>query len=41
MNVLRGEWVYKLKRGPNNAIMRYKARCVVRGFEQIEGVDSF
>jgi hypothetical protein len=41
MNVLRGKWIYKLKRGPNNEVLRYKARWVVRGFEQIEGVDYF
>lgn len=31
--------VYKLKRGPNGEIQRYKARWVVRGFEQVDGVD--
>jgi len=37
--VLRGKWVFKLKRGPNGEIIRYKARWVVRGFEQEEGVN--
>lgn len=39
MNILRGKWVYKLKRGPDNQVVRYKARWVVRGFEQIAGID--
>ena len=33
------QWVYKLKRGPQGEIIRYKARWVVRGFEQEEGID--
>ena len=37
--VLRGKWVYKLKRGPGGDIARWKARWVVRGFEQVEGLD--
>jgi hypothetical protein len=37
--VLRGKWVYKLKRGPQGEIIRYKARWVVRRFEQEEGID--
>jgi Zn ribbon nucleic-acid-binding protein len=37
--VLRGKWVYKLKRGPDGEVLRHKARWVVRGFEQEEGLD--
>jgi transposase InsO family protein len=37
--VLPGKWVYKHKRGPKGDIMRYKARWVIRGDQQREGVD--
>jgi transposase InsO family protein len=37
--VLRGRWVYKLKRGPQGEIIRYKARWVVKGYEQQYGID--
>ena len=39
MNVLSGKWVFRVKRGPNGRIQRFKARWVVRGFEQQQGID--
>ncbi|CCE29311.1 uncharacterized protein CPUR_03004 [Claviceps purpurea 20.1] len=36
---LGAKWAYKLKRGPSGEIVRHKARWVVRGFEQEEGLD--
>ena len=38
-HVLGGRWDYKMKRGPQGEVARYKARWVVRGFEQREGID--
>ena len=37
--VLSGKWVFKLKRGPHGEVIRHKARWVVRGFTQEEGID--
>jgi hypothetical protein len=37
--ILRGKWVFKVKRGADGAVIKYKARWVVKGFEQEEGVD--
>lgn len=39
--VLRGRWVYRLKRGPHGEVLRHKARWVVRGFEQVDGRDFY
>ncbi|KAI0991283.1 hypothetical protein K3495_g16904, partial [Podosphaera aphanis] len=36
---LRGRWVYKLKTDLNGEIIKYKARWVVKGFNQVPGAD--
>jgi Reverse transcriptase (RNA-dependent DNA polymerase) len=37
--VLPGRWVYKAKRGPDGTVTKYKARWVVKGFQQQYGID--
>jgi hypothetical protein len=37
--VLKGRWVFRYKRGPSGQVIRYKARWVVKGYEQQQGVD--
>ena len=36
---LRNKWVYKLKPGESRNPPRYKARIVMKGFQQKKGVD--
>jgi Reverse transcriptase (RNA-dependent DNA polymerase) len=36
---LRNKWVFKLKRDGNGELMKYKARLVVKGFGQKQGID--
>ncbi|WVZ26235.1 hypothetical protein V8G54_004779 [Vigna mungo] len=36
---IRCKWVFKIKRRPDGYVERYKARLVVKGYSQIEGVD--
>lgn len=38
-NVVRCKWVYKIKRGSDGAIARYKERLVAKGFLQQYGLD--
>ncbi|CAL8095938.1 unnamed protein product [Orchesella dallaii] len=37
--ILHSKWVFKAKRNEDGSINRYKARLVVKGFEQKEGID--
>ena len=36
---LTTKWVLKKKLGPNGEVVKYKARMVARGFQQVEGYD--
>ena len=36
---LTTKWVLKKKLGPNGEVLKYKARMVARGFQQVEGYD--
>ena len=38
-NILGSKWVFALKTNPDGTISRHKARLVVQGFGQIEGLD--
>src|SRR5712672_2949792 len=37
--VVGSKWVFRIKRGPDGNIQKYKARIVTQGFTQIEGID--
>jgi hypothetical protein len=36
---LYGKWLYRIKTDINNNITKYKARWVVKGFNQVLGID--
>jgi hypothetical protein len=38
-NVVGSKWVFRIKLGPNSAILKYEACVVAQGFTQIEGVN--
>lgn len=38
-NVIKGRWVFTLKRGKDGSLDKYKARWVARGFTQIASLD--
>ncbi|TFY75537.1 hypothetical protein EWM64_g8475, partial [Hericium alpestre] len=37
--VVNSKWIFRIKRGPNGEVEKYKARLVVKGFTQVEGID--
>ena len=37
--VVGSKWVFRIKRSPDGAIQKYKARIITQGFSQIEGID--
>ncbi|HEX4706357.1 MAG TPA: reverse transcriptase domain-containing protein, partial [Candidatus Udaeobacter sp.] len=37
--IVGSRWVFRIKRGPDGTVQKYKARVVAQGFTQIEGID--
>ena len=40
-NILESTWAFKEKRYPDGSLKKLKARCCVRGNQQVDGVDVF
>lgn len=38
-NIIRGKWVFKIKKKADGSIERYKARLTAKGYNQILGFD--
>lgn len=41
MKIVKSKWVYRIKRGPDGRVDKYKARVVAVGTSQIQGIDYF
>ncbi|XP_019157453.1 PREDICTED: uncharacterized protein LOC109154023 [Ipomoea nil] len=41
MNIIGYKWVFRTKRTADGSVERYKARLVVKGFNQVAGEDFF
>jgi hypothetical protein len=39
--VIKGGWVFRIKRDSNGRVLQYKARYVAKGYAQQQGVDYF
>src|SRR5882762_5595928 len=37
--IVGSKWVFRIKRGPDGEIQKYKAHLVTKGFTQVEGID--
>jgi hypothetical protein len=37
--IVGSKWVFRIKRGPDSTIQKYKARLIAQGFTQVEGIN--